>query len=119
MGAVIAPIAVPWIALTWGWQWAFIATGAIGFAWLIFWLAIYREPENHPKVSPAELELIRGDRIATAQRISWLRLLRYRQTWAFLLGKALTDPVWLFYLFWLPKFLDAGWGVQLAGVAAV
>ena len=118
VGAVIAPIAVPWIALTWGWQWAFIATGAIGFAWLIFWLAIYREPENHPKVSPAELELIRADRIATAQRISWLRLLRYRQTWAFLLGKALTDPVWLFYLFWLPKFLDAGWGVKLAGVAA-
>lgn len=118
VGAVLAPILVPLIALKWGWQWAFIATGAIGFIWLIFWLAIYREPAQHPKVSPAELDLIRSDRTVEAPRIPWLRLLRYRQTWAFLLGKALTDPVWLFYLFWLPKFLDAGWGVKLAGVAA-
>ena len=62
VGAVLAPILVPWIALTWGWEWAFIATGAIGFIWLMFWLAIYREPARHPKVSPGELELIRSDR---------------------------------------------------------
>jgi MFS transporter, ACS family, aldohexuronate transporter len=118
VGAVLAPIVVPWLALTWGWQTAFIGTGAIGFIWLIFWLAIYREPGSHPKVSPAELEFIRADQPASAPQIPWTKLLRYRQTWAFLIGKALTDPVWLFYLFWLPKFLDAGWGVKLAGVAA-
>lgn len=118
VGAVIAPIAVPWIALTWGWEWAFIITGATGFVWLAFWLALYREPAKHPKVSPAELELIQSDRATASPKIPWAQLLRYRQTWAFLIGKSLTDPVWLFYLFWLPKFLDAGWGVKLAGVAA-
>jgi ACS family hexuronate transporter-like MFS transporter len=118
VGAVLAPITVPYIALTWGWEWAFIATGATGFIWLVFWWALYREPAKHPKVSPAELALIEGDRAVAAPRIPWFQLLRYRQTWAFLIGKSLTDPVWLFYLFWLPKFLDAGWGVKLAGVAA-
>ena len=101
---MLAPITVPWIALTWGWEWAFIATGAVGFIWLIFWLAIYREPANHPKVSPAELELIRSDQAGEAPRMPWMQLLRYRQTWAFLIGKSLTDPVWLFYLFWLRSF---------------
>jgi len=118
VGAVVAPLTVPWIALTWGWRAAFIATGAIGFVWLFFWLAIYRSPEEHPKVSPAELEYIRSDREVPVEKIPWLQLLGYRQTWAFLIGKALTDPVWLFYLFWLPKFLDAGYGVKLAGLAA-
>jgi ACS family hexuronate transporter-like MFS transporter len=118
VGAVVAPLTVPWIALTWGWRAAFIATGAVGFVWLAFWLAIYREPAAHPKVSPAELAHIRSDSTDPIERIPWLQLLRYRQTWAFLIGKSLTDPVWLFYLFWLPKFLDNGWGVKLAGLAA-
>ncbi|MGH9884338.1 MAG: MFS transporter [bacterium] len=118
VGAVVAPLTVPWIALTWGWRAAFIATGAIGFVWLAFWLAIYRSPGEHPKVSPAELAHIRSDPADPVERIPWLQLLRYRQTWAFLIGKSLTDPVWLFYLFWLPKFLDSGWGVKLAGLAA-
>ena len=118
VGAVVAPLMVPWIALTWGWRAAFIATGAIGFLWLVFWLMMYREPGEHPKVSPAELDYIRSDREPPMERIPWLQLLRYRQTWAFLVGKALTDPVWFFYLFWLPKFLDAGWGVKLSGLAA-
>lgn len=118
VGAVIAPLVVPWIAITWGWRAAFIATGAIGFLWLFLWLRYYHPPETHPKISEAELELIRRDRVVAAPSIPWVRLLRYRQTWAFVVGKGLTDPVWLFYLFWLPKFLDAGWGVKLAGVAA-
>lgn len=118
VGAVVAPIAVPWLALTWGWRAAFIATGAVGFVWLVFWLAIYRGPAEHPKVSPSELAHIRSDAEDKVERIPWLQLLRYRQTWAFLLGKALTDPVWLFYLFWLPKFLYSGWGVSLSGLAA-
>jgi ACS family hexuronate transporter-like MFS transporter len=118
VGAVVAPLTVPWIALTWGWRAAFVVTGAIGFVWLLFWLAVYRSPEDHPKVSPAELEHIRSDRELPVARIPWFELLGYRQTWAFLIGKALTDPVWLFYLFWLPKFLDASYGVKLAGLAA-
>ena len=118
VGAVVAPLTVPWIALTWGWRAAFIATGVVGFVWLAFWLAIYRGPAEHPKVSPSELAHIRSDPADPVERISWVKLLGYRQTWAFLIGKTLTDPVWLFYLFWLPKFLDSGWGVKLAGLAA-
>jgi ACS family hexuronate transporter-like MFS transporter len=118
VGAVVAPLTVPWIALTWGWRAAFIVTGAVGFVWLVFWLAIYREPAEHPRVSPSELAHIQSDAADPVARISWIRLLGYRQTWAFLVGKSLTDPVWLFYLFWLPKFLDSGWGVKLSGLAA-
>ena len=118
VGAIVAPLLVPWIAITWGWQWAFIATGALGFVWLAFWLVFYREPERHPRVSAAELAYIRSDPPEGEGRVPWLRLLGHRQTWAFVLGKSMTDPVWLFYLFWLPKFLDAQWGVKLAAVAA-
>jgi MFS transporter, ACS family, hexuronate transporter len=118
VGAIVAPIVVPWIALTWGWRWAFIATGAIGFLWLLFWLPTYRDPVNHPGVSPAELAHIRSDPTESTAPIPWASLLRHRQTWAFIVGKSMTDPVWLFYLFWLPKFLDTNWGVRLSGLAA-
>jgi ACS family hexuronate transporter-like MFS transporter len=118
VGAIVAPIAVPWIALTWGWRWAFIATGAVGFIWLLFWLAVYRDPATHPRVSPGELAYIRSDPPEPTAPVPWLGLLRHRQTWAFIVGKSLTDPVWLFYLFWLPKFLDTNWGVKLSGLAA-
>jgi ACS family hexuronate transporter-like MFS transporter len=115
---VLAPIVVPWIALTWGWQEAFIATGAVGFVWLVVWLAVYKEPDRHPRVSPAELAYIRSDGRDPAGTVPWSRVLRDRQAWSFIVGKALTDPVWFFYLFWLPKFLDANWGVKLTGLAA-
>jgi ACS family hexuronate transporter-like MFS transporter len=118
VGAVVAPLLVPWIALTWGWQEAFLVTGALGLVWLAFWLSIYREPERHPRVSAAELEFIRSDQEEQSGTVRWGALLTHRQTWAFIAGKAMTDPVWLFYLFWLPKFLDAEWGVHLAGLAA-
>jgi MFS transporter, ACS family, aldohexuronate transporter len=118
VGAIAAPLLVPWITLTWGWEWAFIVTGALGFVWLAFWLALYRDPEHHPRVSPAEMALIRSDPPESTASVSWLRLLRHRQTWAFFLGKLITDPVWWFYLFWLPKYLDSRWDVQLAGLAA-
>jgi ACS family hexuronate transporter-like MFS transporter len=117
VGAILTPLIVPWIALTWGWQWAFIATGALGFVWLIFWLAMYREPEQHPRVSPAELAYIRSDPVELPGSVPWLSLLTYRQTWAFLIGKFMTDPIWWFYLYWLPKFLDTNWGIKLAQVA--
>ncbi|HEV8383054.1 MAG TPA: MFS transporter [Gemmatimonadales bacterium] len=117
-GAIVTPLLVPWIALTWGWQWAFIATGSLGFLWLIVWLVMYRSPETHPRLTPAELRHIRSDPVeATAAGVPWLRLLGYRQTWAFAIGKLLADPVWWFYLYWLPKFLDAQYGIKLAQVA--
>ena len=119
VGAILTPLIVPWIALTWGWRAAFIATGALGFVWLIFWLWLYREPDQHPKVTAAELSLIRSDEKEPPHvPIRWAQLLTHRQTWAFLIGKFMTDPIWWFYLYWLPKFLDANWGIKLAQVAA-
>jgi MFS transporter, ACS family, hexuronate transporter len=117
-GAIITPLVVPWIALTWGWQWAFIATGSLGFLWLVLWLALYRSPEVHPRVSPEELAHIRSDPSdAPETRLPWLRYFTYRQTWAVVAGKLLADPIWWFYLYWLPKFLDARYGIKLAQVA--
>jgi ACS family hexuronate transporter-like MFS transporter len=116
VGAIVGPLSVPFIAALWGWKMAFIATGALGFVWLAFWLAIYRSPEHHPRVSPAELAYIRSDPVEPTTSVPWLALLKHRQTWAFFIGKFLTDPIWWFYLYWLPKFLDAGFGVTLTGL---
>ena len=119
VGAILTPIIVPWIALTWHWQAAFVATGALGFIWLFFWLWLYRNPEDHPRISSAELAYIRSDEAEPPlAKIAWLKLLTHRQAWAFLIGKFMTDPIWWFYLYWLPKFLDANWGIKLAQVAA-
>jgi MFS transporter, ACS family, hexuronate transporter len=117
IGAIVTPLVVPWIALTWGWRAAFIATGALGFVWLLFWLPIYRPPQEHPKVSAAELALIRSDPQESIAPAKWSTLLKHRQTWAYAIGKFMTDPIWWFYLFWLPKFLDARYGIKLASVA--
>jgi ACS family hexuronate transporter-like MFS transporter len=117
IGAIVTPLTVPWIALHYGWREAFVATGALGFVWLVFWLLMYREPEKHPRVSAEELAYIRSDPQERSEPVRWLRLLTHRQTWAFVLGKFLTDPIWWFYLYWLPKFLDARFGVELAAVA--
>jgi ACS family hexuronate transporter-like MFS transporter len=118
VGAILTPIMVPWIALTWGWRAAFIVTGALGFLWLIAWLLVYRPPEEHPKIGAAELAHIRSDPTEPAFAVSWFQLLKYRQTWAFAIGKFMTDPIWWFYLYWLPKFLDARYGIKLAQVTA-
>jgi ACS family hexuronate transporter-like MFS transporter len=113
VGAILAPLAVPWIALNWGWQSAFIATGAVGFLWLLFWLAMYRRPEEHPNIAPAELAHIHSDPPDSAASVPWARLIPLRETWAFTIGKFLTDPVWWFYLYWLPKFLNTQYGLTL------
>ncbi len=118
VGVVVAALLVPWITLALGWRWAFVATGALDLAWLAVWLTIYRQPSEHPRLSDAELAWIRSDPVESAGHVPWRSLLARRQTWAFIVGKAMTDPVWLFYLFWLPKFLDATFGVRLAGLAA-
>jgi len=118
VGAILTPIMVPWIALTWGWRAAFIVTGALGFLWLVAWLLIYQPPEEHPRVGAAELAHIRSDPSEPSFAVSWVQLLKYRQTWAFAIGKFMTDPIWWFYLYWLPKFLDARYGIKLAQVTA-
>ena len=118
VGVVLAALLVPWIALALGWRWAFVATGALDLVWLAVWLRFYRQPSEHPRLSGAELAWIRSDPVEPTGHVPWRSLLSRRQTWAFIVGKAMTDPVWLFYLFWLPKFLDATFGVRLAGLAA-
>lgn len=106
VGAVIAPLTVPWLALTYGWQSAFIITGALGFIWLVFWLLLYHKPEGHPRISTAELAYIQSDPPDRIESVAWARLLPHKETWAFTIGKFLTDPVWWFYLFWFPKYLQ-------------
>jgi ACS family hexuronate transporter-like MFS transporter len=113
VGAIAAPLLVPWLALTYGWRWAFIGTGTLGFIWLIFWLAIYHKPADHPRLSPQERAYIESDTEEETVKILWLQLIGLRQTWAFALGKFLTDPIWWFYLSWLPKFFNEKHGLHL------
>jgi ACS family hexuronate transporter-like MFS transporter len=114
VGAIIAPAVVPWIALTFNWQWAFIITGAIGLSWLFLWFWLYEAPERHKRVSKEELAFIRQDPEEPGVHIPWLRLVSYRQTWTFALGKFMTDPIWWFYLYWIPKFLNEQYGLTLS-----
>ena len=116
VGAIATPLIVPWITIYMGWRWAFVITGAIGFFWFLLWMAIYRKPEEHPRCSAMELEYIRSDGEKSTARVPWIRLLGYRQTWAFLLTKFLTDPIWWFYLFWVPGFLQEQHGLKLAQI---
>jgi ACS family hexuronate transporter-like MFS transporter len=118
VGAILAPLTVPLIAVNYGWQWAFVITGALGFIWLGFWLAVYRKPEEHPKLSKAELAHIQSDAEEPTTKIPWRRLLPHRQTWAFAIGKFLTDPIWWVYLFWLPKFLNTKFGLNILELGA-
>ena len=116
VGALVTPLVVPIITVTWGWYWAFVATGGLGFLWLAAWWLAYAPPEAHPRVSPAELAHIRSDPSDSEVHVPWRALLRHRQTWAFALGKFLTDPVWWLYLFWIPDFLNRNYGINLAGM---
>ena len=113
IGALVTPLVVPWVTLHWGWQWAFIATGLTGFVWVAWWLWIYRPPEQHPRVSAAELGHIRSDPIEHSTPISWFKVFPHRQTWAFAIGKFMTDPIWWLYLFWVPDFLSRNHGLDL------
>jgi ACS family hexuronate transporter-like MFS transporter len=118
VGAVVAPLVVPIVAVSFGWQAAFLITGALSLTWLIVWLTWYRSPEQHAGVSPSELALIRSDPPEPDVRIRWTRLLKHRQTWAFLMAKFMTDPIWWFFLFWLPKFFNTEYGLSLLGLGA-
>ncbi len=113
VGAIVAPLVVPWLALTWGWQMAFIVTGLAGLVWILFWWPMYHRPAEHPRISAGELALIQSDPPDPAVRIPWARLLKFRQTWAFASGKFLTDSIWWFYLFWFPLFMADRFDVDL------
>ena len=123
IGAILAPLTVPFIAQLWGWQWAFILTGLIGFVWLIFWFILYEVPGKQKRLSAKEYDFIHSDpeeekdADGLVKVISWGKLLTYRQTWAYAIGKLLTDPVWWFYLFWLPDFLDKQYALSKTDIA--
>lgn len=113
IGAILAPLTVPWLSAKYGWETAFTLIGGIGFIWLFFWLWIYKAPEQQARLSAEELAYIKSDNEESENKettkdskISWIKLLNYRQTWSFAAGKFLTDGVWWFFLFWLPKYLE-------------
>lgn len=121
VGAILAPLTVPWIAVTWGWPMAFIAVGAVGFIWIVLWAIYYDTPSCQRRLGAAELAYINSDREpeapAEGAKVPWFKLLGYRQTWAFALGKFMTDGVWWFYLFWLPKYLSSQYGMSTTDIA--
>ena len=127
IGAILAPIVVPWMALKWGWESTFIVVGAVGFLWLIFWLIFYDKPENQKRLSKEELAYINSDveevqnepsaeDNSSVKNVSWVKLLGFKQTWAYVLGKFFTDGVWWFFLFWLPSFLKDQYGMSTSDI---
>jgi len=122
VGAILAPATVPYIAEAWGWESAFMIIGGVGFLWLIFWFIFYEKPEQQKRLSKAELEyilldpdqnaIVPSESEVEAKKVSWTKLLGYKQTWAFTFGKFMTDGVWWFFLFWLPSYLKAQYGME-------
>jgi len=119
IGAIIAPLTVPFIAIHYGWQMTFIITGAIGFIWIIFWMRIYKSPKDHPNLSKEELEYITSDPVESDIKIPWLHLLRYRQTWAFAFGAFMTHPIFSFFLFFLPKFFYSNYEIGIDKIGPI
>jgi len=114
IGAIVAPLFVPWITHHWGWRAAFVVLGGLGFVWFMAWVRLYDMPEKSKRVSPAELAHICSDpKEMPGLQVGWGQLLRHPQMWAFLVGYAFTSPVWWFYLYWLPKFLNQRFAVDL------
>ncbi len=117
LGALLAPLLVPVIYARFGWRAAFLFTGSLSFTFVILWTLVYREPEKHRRLSASELALIRSDQEGTStDTVSYREVLHDRAAWAFLVGKFLTDPVWWFYLFWLPSFLHRAYHIDLAHI---
>ena len=119
VGAILAPLTVPWIYKHWGWESAFLIIGAVGLLWLFFWQQFYEKPEKQKRLSAGELTFINSDDAESKnvvtddpkEKVSWFRLLGYKQTWAFAFGKFMTDGVWWFFLFWLPAYLKDNYGI--------
>ena len=116
VGAILAPLVVPWLTLNWSWRAAFAVTGLIGLVWVVFWLPLYRKPADHPRLSAAERAYIESDPPEPKVVVAWPELLRHRQTWAFATGKFLTDAIWWFYLFWFPLFMADTFGFDLKAI---
>jgi len=116
VGAILTPLFVPWIAAHWGWRWAFLLTGALGFAWLILWLLLYRTPQEHSYCTNSERAYIQSDSEGPLGKIKWAELLPHKQTWAFAAGKFMIDPIWWFYLFWIPDYLQRQHGLHLTQI---
>lgn len=125
IGAIVAPLTVPFIVVAWGWRWAFVITGSFGFIWLVLWLIFYEVPSRQKRLTKSELNYINSDadefdHSASRQEdpsVPWGKLLSFKQTWAFSMGKFLTDPIWWFYLFWLPDFLESQYGLKGTAMA--
>ncbi len=119
IGAIVTPIAVPWILINYNWQTAFIVTGLLGFVWLILWVIFYEKPSKQKRLGAAELAYIESDKdeavsaVDDGIKVSWIKLLGFKQTWAFVIGKFLTDPIWWFYIFWLPDFFESVYKIKL------
>lgn len=119
VGAVLAPLTVPWIAEQWGWESTFLIVGGVGLLWLFFWFFLYDKPENQKNITASELAYINSDQllddgiveVEDSEKIHWVKLLGYKQTWAFAFGKFMTDGVWWFFLFWLPSYLKVQYGM--------
>ena len=114
IGAILTPLMAPWLVLWFGWRVAFLFTGAIVFVWLFFWWTTYRRPREKKNLSAEELAYIESDPADAPGDVKWLPLLRHRQTWAYALGKFMIDPVWWFFLFWLPSFFATEHGLNLS-----
>jgi MFS transporter, ACS family, aldohexuronate transporter len=114
IGNIVVPLLVPFFVFSFGWRGAFIGAGALGFVWLALWLWLYSKPEAHPWVSAKELAVIQSDPPEGIQSVPWVRLFPRKETWAFSIAKFLTDPIWWFYLFWLPRYLQGTFHLNLA-----
>jgi len=118
IGAIVTPLVVPFITITFGWRWAFLATGVIGFAWLALWWSLYDRPDRHRRVSSAELAYITADASEPTVHVAWKTLLPHRQAWAVAVAKFMTDPIWWVYLFWIPDFFSRKFGLSLLDLGA-
>jgi len=117
VGAIISPLIVPLIALNWGWQWAFITAGLLGFVWLLFWMITYRQPDKNRKLSGNELNyILQDEKEPETQKLPWKSIISYKQTWGICLSRFLTDPVWWFFLYWLPKYLNSNYHIDLTNI---
>lgn len=118
VGVIVTPVIVPFVMLTFGWRWAFVVTGCLSLLWLAIWWVMYRSPREDKRVSAEELAYIESDRPPPMPRVPWLKLFAIKETWAFALGKFLTDPVWYFYTFWLPAYFVETYQLKVQYIAA-
>jgi ACS family hexuronate transporter-like MFS transporter len=119
VGAIITPLIVPVVMLNFGWQWAFVATGSLSVIWLVLWIWVYQKPSENKHLLQPERDYIEGDKPEPVKQLPWLKVMRVKETWAFALGKLLTDPVWFFYLFWLPGYFLETYKSQVGNIAGV